>query len=141
MNPGPHYRRTARVPACSLILQLNQLVDLQDAVNPDKARFTALPITTQPLPADRPSDSGANAQVCTSGQLKLENTAILGQQSAPDASHQKQKAITIHLSYELATMIDLKRKEWGLRNRGDVLEHLLDGWWRRQKRMNKEKIA
>lgn len=37
------------------------------------------------------------------------------------------KAITIHLSDELATMIDLKRKEWGLRSRGDVLEHLL-GW-------------
>ena len=43
-----------------------------------KTRFTALLITTQPLPADRPSDSGANAQVWTSGQLKLENTAILG---------------------------------------------------------------
>ena len=37
------------------------------------------------------------------------------------------KAITMHLSDEMAEMIDKKRKEWGLRSRGQVLEHLL-GW-------------
>ena len=37
------------------------------------------------------------------------------------------KAFTVHLSDEMAAMIDLKRKEWVLRNRGEVLEHLL-GW-------------
>ena len=37
------------------------------------------------------------------------------------------KAFTIHLSDEIASMIDLKRKEWGLRSRGEVTERLL-GW-------------
>ena len=37
------------------------------------------------------------------------------------------KAFTVHLSDEMAAMIDLKRKEWGLRSRGDVIERLL-GW-------------
>ena len=37
------------------------------------------------------------------------------------------KAITMHLSDEMAEMIDKKRKEWGLKSRGQVLEHLL-GW-------------
>ena len=35
------------------------------------------------------------------------------------------KAFTVHLSDEMAAMIDLKRKEWGLRSRGEVIEHLL----------------
>ena len=37
------------------------------------------------------------------------------------------KAFTVHLSDEMAAMIDLKRKEWGLRSRGEVIESLL-GW-------------
>ena len=37
------------------------------------------------------------------------------------------KAFTIHLSHEMAAMLDLKRKEWGLRSRGEVIERLL-GW-------------
>ena len=37
------------------------------------------------------------------------------------------KAFTLHLSDEMAPMIDLKRKEWGLRSRGEVIERLL-GW-------------
>ena len=37
------------------------------------------------------------------------------------------KVLTIHLSDEMAAMIDLKRKEWGLRSRGEVIQHLL-GW-------------
>ena len=37
------------------------------------------------------------------------------------------KAFTVHLSDEMAAMIDLKRKEWGLRSRGEVIERLL-GW-------------
>ena len=37
------------------------------------------------------------------------------------------KVLTIHLSDEMAAMIDLKRKEWGLRSRGEVIESLL-GW-------------
>ena len=37
------------------------------------------------------------------------------------------KAFTIHLSDEMAAMIDLKRKEWGLKSRGEVIERLL-GW-------------
>ena len=37
------------------------------------------------------------------------------------------KAFTVHLSDEMAELIDKKRKEWGLRSRGEVLEHLL-GW-------------
>ena len=37
------------------------------------------------------------------------------------------KAFTLHLSDEMAAMIDLKRKEWGLRSRGEVIDHLL-GW-------------
>ena len=37
------------------------------------------------------------------------------------------KVLTIHLSDEMAAMIDLKRKEWGLRSRGEVIERLL-GW-------------
>ena len=37
------------------------------------------------------------------------------------------KAFTIHLSEEMAATIDLKRKEWGLRSRGEVIERLL-GW-------------
>ena len=37
------------------------------------------------------------------------------------------KALTIHLTDEMAVMIDLKRKEWGLRSRGEVIQHLL-GW-------------
>ena len=37
------------------------------------------------------------------------------------------KAFTLHLSDEMAAMIDLKRKEWGLRSRGEVIERLL-GW-------------
>ena len=37
------------------------------------------------------------------------------------------KAFTVHLSDEIAEMIDHKRKEWGLKSRGEVLERLL-GW-------------
>ena len=37
------------------------------------------------------------------------------------------KAFTVHLSDEMAAMIDLKRKEWGLNRRGEGMEHLL-GW-------------
>ena len=37
------------------------------------------------------------------------------------------KAFTIHLSDEMAVMIDLKRKELGLKSRGEVIERLL-GW-------------
>ena len=37
------------------------------------------------------------------------------------------KAFTIHLSDEMAAMIDLKRKVWGLKSRGEVIERLL-GW-------------
>ena len=37
------------------------------------------------------------------------------------------KAFIIHLSDEMAAMIDLKRKEWGLKSRGEVKERLL-GW-------------
>ena len=37
------------------------------------------------------------------------------------------KAFTVHLSDEMAAMIDLKRKEWDLRSRGEVIERLL-GW-------------
>ena len=37
------------------------------------------------------------------------------------------KALTIHLTDEMAAMIDLKRKEWGLRSRGEVIQYLL-GW-------------
>ena len=37
------------------------------------------------------------------------------------------KAFTVHLSDEMAAMIDLKHKEWTLRSRGEVLERLL-GW-------------
>jgi|GEM_PF-4116281 len=37
------------------------------------------------------------------------------------------KAFTMHLSDEMAAMIDLKRKEWGLRSRGEVIDRLL-GW-------------
>ena len=37
------------------------------------------------------------------------------------------KAFTVHLSDEKAAMIDLKRKEWGLKSRGEVIERLL-GW-------------
>ena len=38
-----------------------------------------------------------------------------------------EKAFTVHLSDEMAAMIDLKRKEWDLKSRGEVLERLL-GW-------------
>ena len=37
------------------------------------------------------------------------------------------KALTIHLTDEMAAMIDFKRKEWGLRSRGEVIHHL-PGW-------------
>ena len=37
------------------------------------------------------------------------------------------KAFTVHLSDEMEAMIDRKRKEWGLRSRGEVIQHLL-GW-------------
>ena len=37
------------------------------------------------------------------------------------------RAFTIHLSDEMAAVIDRKRKEWGLKSRGEVLERLL-GW-------------
>ena len=37
------------------------------------------------------------------------------------------KAFTIHLSDEMAAMIDLKRRESGLKSRGEVIERLL-GW-------------
>ena len=37
------------------------------------------------------------------------------------------KAFTLHLSDEMAAMIDNKRKEWDLRSRGEVIERLL-GW-------------
>ena len=37
------------------------------------------------------------------------------------------KALTLHLNDEMAAMIHRKRKEWGLRSRGEVIEHLL-GW-------------
>ena len=45
------------------------------------------------------------------------------------------KAFTIHLSDEIASMIDLKRKEWGLRSRGEVIERLL-GWMLEPKETN-----
>ena len=45
------------------------------------------------------------------------------------------KAFTIHLSDEMAAMIDHKRKEWGLRSRGEVIEHLL-GWMLETKESN-----
>ena len=35
------------------------------------------------------------------------------------------KAFTVHLSDEMAAMIDLKRKECGLKSRGEVIERLL----------------
>ena len=35
--------------------------------------------------------------------------------------------LTIHLTDEMAAIIDLKQKEWGLRSRGEVIQHLL-GW-------------
>ena len=37
------------------------------------------------------------------------------------------KSFTVHLSDEMGAIIDLKRKEWGLRSRGEVIERLL-GW-------------
>jgi len=37
------------------------------------------------------------------------------------------KAFTVHLSDEMAALIDHKRKEWDLRSRGEVIERLL-GW-------------
>ena len=37
------------------------------------------------------------------------------------------KTVTIRLSDETAAMIDRRRKEWELRNRGEVIERLL-GW-------------
>ena len=37
------------------------------------------------------------------------------------------KAFTVHLSDEMAAKLDLKRKEWCLRSRGEVIERLL-GW-------------
>ena len=37
------------------------------------------------------------------------------------------KVFTVHLSDEMAAMIDFERKEWGLRSRGEVIERLL-GW-------------
>ena len=42
-------------------------------------------------------------------------------------------ALTIHLTDEMAAMIDLKRKEWDLRSRGEVIERLL-GWMVEPKR-------
>ena len=33
----------------------------------------------------------------------------------------------MHLSGEMAAVIDRKRKEWGLKSRGEVIERLL-GW-------------
>ena len=36
-------------------------------------------------------------------------------------------AFTVHMSDEMAAMIDRKRKEWGLKSRGEVIERLL-GW-------------
>ena len=43
------------------------------------------------------------------------------------ARNGNKRAVTGHLSDEMAALIDLKRKEWGLRSRGEVIEHLL-GW-------------
>ena len=37
------------------------------------------------------------------------------------------RTVTIRLSDETAAMIDLKRKEWDLKSRGEVIERLL-GW-------------
>ena len=37
------------------------------------------------------------------------------------------RAFTFHLSDEMAAIIDLKHKEWGLSSRGEVIERLL-GW-------------
>ena len=37
------------------------------------------------------------------------------------------RAFTVHLSDEMAAMIDLKRKECGLRSRCEVIERIL-GW-------------
>ena len=34
------------------------------------------------------------------------------------------KAFNIHLSNEIAAMIDRKRKEWDLKSRGEVIERL-----------------
>ena len=48
------------------------------------------------------------------------------------------KAVTIHLSNEMAELIDKKRKEWGLRSRGEVLEHLL-GWMVESSEGNKKR--
>ena len=36
-------------------------------------------------------------------------------------------AFSVHLSDEMAAMIDRKRKEWGLKTCGEVIERLL-GW-------------
>ena len=46
------------------------------------------------------------------------------------------KAFTVHLSDDMAVMLDHKRKEWGLRSRGEVIEHLL-GWMLESKDPNK----
>ena len=51
----------------------------------------------------------------------------MAEQSGSDGTDRQQKAFTVHLSDEMAAMIDLKRKEWGLRSRGEVIERLL-GW-------------
>ena len=40
-------------------------------------------------------------------------------------SHRNNKTFTIHLSDEIAAMIERKRKEWGLKSRGEVIERLL----------------
>ena len=51
----------------------------------------------------------------------------MAEQSGSDCTDRRQKTFTVHLSDEMAAMIDLKRKEWGLRSRGEVIERLL-GW-------------
>ena len=45
------------------------------------------------------------------------------------------KAFIVHLSDEMAAMIDRKRKEWDLRSRGEVIERLL-GWMLEPKESN-----
>ena len=110
------------------MLHLNQLVDLQHAVNPDNDQVhcatnhdpavacrSAKRLWSQRSGVDIwAAEAGEHCHSWSSSRLLMHHI-------------KNKKAITIHLSDELATMIDLKRKEWGLRSRGDALEHLL-GW-------------
>ena len=110
------------------MLHLHLPGDLQDAVNPDNDQVhwatnhdpavacrSAKRLWSQRSGVDVwAAEAGEHCHSWSSCRLLMHHI-------------KNKKAITIHLSDELATMIDLKRKEWGLRSRGDVLEHLL-GW-------------